>query len=111
MPAPRKARALGLHHVALDVDDIDTALAFYGRLFEFTLLDKTDASAFLDLSNQFIVLQKSPAPRSNCQIGLVVDDRTAVLRALADAGVTPVPGHLVHFVDPWGNRVRLICYD
>ncbi len=118
MPATRKARALGVHHVALAVDDIDAALAFYGRLFEFALLDRSDAWAFLDLSDQFLVLQKTPPDgrhdgghSGGCQFGLVVDDKDAVLHALADAGITPMPGQLVHFVDPWGNRVRLVCYD
>ena len=34
---PRKARALGMNHVALEVDDIDEALAFYGGFLEFSL--------------------------------------------------------------------------
>jgi catechol 2,3-dioxygenase-like lactoylglutathione lyase family enzyme len=33
----KKARAIGFNHVALEVGDIDEALAFYGRLFEFEL--------------------------------------------------------------------------
>ena len=32
MPQARKARAVGLNHVALEVGDIEEALAFYGRL-------------------------------------------------------------------------------
>ncbi len=32
-----KARAVGINHVALEVADIDAALDFYGRLFEFEL--------------------------------------------------------------------------
>jgi lactoylglutathione lyase len=31
MPAAKKARAVGLHHIALEVGDIDEALSFYGR--------------------------------------------------------------------------------
>ena len=31
MPQVKKARAIGLNHVALEVGDIDEALAFYGR--------------------------------------------------------------------------------
>jgi catechol 2,3-dioxygenase-like lactoylglutathione lyase family enzyme len=37
MTTKRKARALGVNHVALEVGDIEEALAFYGRLFEFAL--------------------------------------------------------------------------
>ena len=37
MAEERKARAVSLNHVALEVGDIEEALAFYGRLFEFKL--------------------------------------------------------------------------
>ena len=37
MAQVKKARAIGFNHVALEVGDIDEALAFYGRLFEFEL--------------------------------------------------------------------------
>ena len=30
----KKARALGINHVVLEVGDLDEALEFYGRLFE-----------------------------------------------------------------------------
>jgi len=53
-----KARAIGFNHVALEVGDIEEALAFYGRLFEFELRGKDDTSAFIDLGDQFLALQK-----------------------------------------------------
>ncbi len=31
--APRRARAVGINHIALEVGDIDEALDFYGRIF------------------------------------------------------------------------------
>ena len=37
MVTERKARVVGVDHVALEVGDIEEALAFYGRLFEFKL--------------------------------------------------------------------------
>ena len=57
MPEP-KARAIGINHVALEVGDIEEALAFYGRLFDFTLRGKDGNSAFIDLGDQFLALQK-----------------------------------------------------
>ena len=51
-----KARAIGINHVALEVADIDAALAFYGQLFDFTLRGRGDRSAFIDLGDQFIAL-------------------------------------------------------
>lgn len=49
---------MGFNHVALEVGDIDEALAFYGRLFRFELRGKSDSMAFIDLGDQFIALQK-----------------------------------------------------
>ena len=37
-----KPRVVGMNHVALEVGDIEEALAFYGRLFEFKLRGKSD---------------------------------------------------------------------
>src|SRR5262245_43911356 len=53
MAATRKARAIGFNHVALEVGDIDQALAFYGRLFDFELRDRSATDAFIDLGDQF----------------------------------------------------------
>ena len=58
MIGARKARAVGLNHVALEVGDIDEALAFYGRLFDFELRGKSATSAFIDLGDQFLALRK-----------------------------------------------------
>ena len=45
MPERRKARAVGFNHVALEVGDIDEALAFYGKLFTFELRGRLDRVA------------------------------------------------------------------
>ena len=37
MPEAKKAHAVGFNHVALEVGDIEEALAVYGRLFVFKL--------------------------------------------------------------------------
>src|SRR5204863_2042177 len=109
----RKARALGFNHVALEVGDIDEALAFYGRLFEFELRGRSKTSAFIDLGDQFIALQKGriQAADDGRHFGLVVDDKEAVRRALADMGVDTLPGRFLDFLDPWGNRVEIVSYD
>jgi catechol 2,3-dioxygenase-like lactoylglutathione lyase family enzyme len=49
MGQARKARAVGFNHIALEVGDIEEALAFYGQLFEFKLRGKSGTSAFIDL--------------------------------------------------------------
>jgi lactoylglutathione lyase len=77
MAYAEKARAIGFNHVALEVGDIDEAPAFYGRLFEFKLRSGRKISAFIDLGDQFLALQKGrtqPADDDR-HFGLVVDDK------------------------------------
>ena len=109
----RKARAIGFNHVALEVGDIDAALEFYGRLFEFTLRSRSESDAFIDLGDQFIALQKGrrQGPDDGRHFGLVVDDKQAVREALAAAGVPIVPGPFLDFLDPWGNRIEIVSYE
>jgi lactoylglutathione lyase len=113
MCAAKKARAIGFNHVALEVGDIDEALAFYGRLFEFELRGRSKTSAFIDLGDQFLALQKGRTQSADDgrHFGLVVDDKEAVRRALTDAGVDTLPGSFLDFLDPWGNRVEIVGYD
>lgn len=107
------ATAVGFNHVALEVGDIDEALAFYGKLFRFELRGKGETSAFIDLGDQFLALQKgrTQAPDEGRHFGLVVTDKEAVRRALAANGVAVLPGRFLDFLDPWGNRIEIIGYD
>src|SRR6187455_812298 len=94
MAEAKKAHAVGLNYVALEVGDIEEALAFYGRLFDFKLRGKSGTSAFIDLGDQFLALQKGrsqPADEGR-HFGLVVDDKDAFRKALAGAGIEPLPG-------------------
>ena len=59
MTETTRPRIVGINHIALEVGDIDEALAFYGRIFKFELRGKTDGMAFIDLGDQFIALQKA----------------------------------------------------
>jgi catechol 2,3-dioxygenase-like lactoylglutathione lyase family enzyme len=113
MAEARKARAVGFNHVAIEVGDIDEALSFYGQLFEFRLRGRSKDSAFIDLGDQFLALQKGrrqPADDGR-HFGLVVDDKESVRAALAAAGVKPLPGRFLDFLDPWGNRIEIVSYD
>ena len=109
-----KPRVVGFNHVALEVGDIEEALAFYGRLFAFELRGRSVTMAFIDLGDQFIALQKGrkQGVDDGRHFGLVVDDKAAARRALEAAGVKPIDdGPFLDFRDPWGNRVEIVGYD
>ena len=107
-----RARLVGLNHIALEVGDIEEALEFYGRIFEFELRGRGGRMAFIDMGDQFIALAagRTQPPDSHRHFGLVVDDKEAARRALQDAGVDVQPRGSVDFRDPWGNHVQVVEY-
>jgi lactoylglutathione lyase len=112
MTQSKKARAVGLNHIALEVGDIDEALAFYARIVDFKLRGKHEGMAFIDLGDQFIALQKGSSEEPGGRhFGLVVDDKEAARRAIQAAGVQTLPGSFLDFYDPWGNRVQIVGYE
>jgi lactoylglutathione lyase len=108
----RLPRLVGINHVALEVGDVEEALAFYGRIFAFELRGRAGRMAFLDMGDQFIALAegRSQSPDDHRHFGLVVDDKEAARQALVAAGVEILPGPGLDFRDPWGNRVQLVEY-
>ena len=112
MSEDRKARAIGIYHVALEVDNIDAALEFYGQLFAFELRGRSDTMAFIDLGDQFLNFSTGRRQSADDErhFGLVVDDRQLVLDVLETQGIALLPGPFMDFLDPWGNRIELIDY-
>jgi len=113
MSETNKARAIGFNHVALEVGDLDEALAFYGSLFEFELRGRSDTTLFIDLGDQFLALQtgRRQAPDDGRHVGIVVDDKEALKTTLEAVGIEPLPGPFLDFMDPWGNRIEIVGYD
>ena len=109
-----RARAVGINHVALEVGDVDEALAWYARLVDFELRGRVGTSmAFVDLGDQFLALSAGRRQPTDDErhLGLVVDDREAVRAALDEQGIEILPGRGLNFRDPWGNRVEVVQYD
>jgi lactoylglutathione lyase len=106
-------RLVGINHVALEVGDIDEALGFYGRFFEFSLRGRSNGAAFIDIGDQFLALMegRSQEPDRARHFGLVVEDKQATRQALEAAGVEIRPGRPLDFLDPWGNLVEVVQYD
>jgi catechol 2,3-dioxygenase-like lactoylglutathione lyase family enzyme len=108
----KKPRLVGINHIALEVGDIDDALDFYGKIFDFTLRGKRPGNAFIELGDQFINLMETPTPHEDRRrhFGLVVDDRSSVRARVEEAGGRLLPGPFLDFLDPWGNRVEVVEY-
>jgi len=108
----RRARLVGINHIALEVGDLDEALTFYGRIFEIGLRGREAGMAFIDIGDQFIALSagRTQPPDQARHFGLVVDDKEAVRAALQEAEVEVSPGRGLNFRDPWGNLVQVVEY-
>jgi lactoylglutathione lyase len=105
-----RARLVGMNHVALEVGDIEEALAFYGRIFEFSLRGRLPRMAFIDMGDQFIALAegRSQGPDRHRHLGLVVDDKARALEAAREAGAELFGSN--DFRDPWGNYIQVVEY-
>jgi catechol-2,3-dioxygenase len=106
-------RLVGINHVALEVGDVDAAVAWYGRFFDFDLRGRIGSRmAFIDMGDQFIALARDTSPHIDRErhFGLVVDDKAAVRTALEAAGVALTRAPNCSFRDPWGNHVQVVDY-
>jgi catechol 2,3-dioxygenase-like lactoylglutathione lyase family enzyme len=107
-----RARLIGVNHVALEVGDLDAALALYGRLFSFDLRGRVPGMAFLDMGDQFLAVSEGrrQGPDDGRHFGLVVDDKESVREAVAAEGLPMSRPPRLDFLDPWGNRFEIVTY-
>jgi predicted enzyme related to lactoylglutathione lyase len=103
-------RLVGINHVAIEVDDLDGALAFYGRIFDVSLRGRLRTMAFVDMGDQFLAISQGRHQPADVDrhIGLVVDDREAALAAAREAGAEMIGDN--DFRDPWGNHFQVVDY-
>lgn len=103
---------MGINHVALEVGDLDEALEFYGRIFDFEVESRIPGMAFIAMGDQFLALAegRTQPPDEDRHFGLVVEDRAAALAAAREAGVE-LFGRGNDFRDPWGNFIQVVQYS
>lgn len=106
----KRARLVGINHVALEVGDVDEALEFYGKAFDVKLRGRSGSMAFVDMGDQFIALAagRTQPPDRSRHLGLVVDDRERAVRLLEEAGAERLGRNDI--LDPWGNHVQVVDY-
>ena len=109
---PPRAKAVGINHIALEVDDIDAALDFYSAFLDFEIARRSETAAFVYFGDHFINFAKgrSQPPDDRRHFGIAVDDKELARKRLEELGVTFLDGPFTDFLDPWGNRVEITTY-
>ena len=106
-------KLVGMYHIALEVGDLDEALAFWESIFgELELRGRGGGMAFIDMGDQFLALSqgRTQPPDQARHFGLVVDDKEAVRARLKELGVPVSSGRSLDFHDPWGNSIQVVDY-
>ena len=108
----RKARPVGINHVAIEVGDIQAALDFYAKFLDFEISSQSDSAAFVYFGDQFINFSagRRQGPDERRHFGIAVDDKPLAIKCLEDMGVAFLDGPFTDFLDPWGNRIELTTY-
>jgi catechol 2,3-dioxygenase-like lactoylglutathione lyase family enzyme len=109
----KRARAVGINHVAIEVGDIAEAIAFYGRFLAFTVEEQTEDMAIVYFGDQFInfIRNANREPDLMRHFGIAVDDKPLVRRTLESMGIKLLESRFLDFLDPWGNRVEITTYQ
>jgi glyoxylase I family protein len=111
-------RIRGVHHVSINVGDVDGAKRFYTEVLGLSeRKDRPDfgfGGAWLDAGGQQVHLIDAPTPPSHGQhFALQVDNLESVIAELRSRGVEvsdaiPVASNLQAFLnDPSGNQIEL----
>ena len=108
----RKARPVGINHVAIEVGDIQAALDFYSGFLDLEIASRSDRAAFVYFGDQFINFSagRRQGPDDRRHFGIAVDDKPLAIECLKGMGVELLAGRFTDFLDPWGNRIELTTY-
>ncbi len=105
----------GCNHIAIEVDDVEKAVAFYGDVFNLERLPQGEGDAFLKLGeHQFLAIFKvdrvERAPRRH--FGLMVRDPGQIAeireKLVKRYGIELIPPFGCDFYDPFGNRIQVV---
>jgi catechol 2,3-dioxygenase-like lactoylglutathione lyase family enzyme len=105
----------GCNHVAIEVDDLSKAQAFYQDVFNLTLKSSGEGHAFFQLGNhQFLAMSEVHHLRSpgNWHFGLIVRDDNQLTqvrnKVINKYGLKLISGFRCAFRDPFGNRIDVV---
>jgi catechol 2,3-dioxygenase-like lactoylglutathione lyase family enzyme len=105
----------GCNHVAIEVDDVEKAVAFYQDVFNLEKLDEGEGDAFFKLgAHQFLAVFEvdKVRPDRTRHFGIMVRDEEQLAevrkKITGDYKLKLEPGFRCDFRDPWGNRIQVV---
>ena len=105
----------GCNHVAIEVNDVDRAVAFYQDVFNLQKLDEGEGDAFFKLGeHQFLAMfeVEEMKPDRMRHFGIMVRDETQLAavreKITKKYGLELIPGFRCDFRDPFGNRIQVV---
>jgi catechol-2,3-dioxygenase len=106
----------GCNHVAIEVGDIEMAVAFYQDVFGLEKLDEGEGDAFFKLGeHQFLAMfeRKGMNPdTTERHFGIMVRDDAQIAevreKLTGKYGLKLIAGFRCDFRDPWGNRIQVV---
>ncbi|MBV8067910.1 MAG: VOC family protein [Candidatus Eremiobacteraeota bacterium] len=108
-------KVYGINHIAIEVDDIEKAVAFYQDVFGLEKLDEGEGDAFFKIGeHQFLAMfeVERVQPARTRHFGLMVRDEAQLAevreKLTKKYGLTLLPHFRCDFVDPFGNRVQVV---
>src|SRR3954469_19870517 len=105
----------GCNHVAIEVGDVNKAVAFYKDIFNLEQLDEGEGDAFFKLgSHQFLAMfeTKNIQPDRTRHFGIMVRDEQQIAeireKLTEKYKIELIPPFRCDFRDPWGNRIQVV---
>ena len=105
----------GINHIAIEVDDVAKAVAFYQDVFQLEKLDEGEGDAFFKLGeHQFLAIfeVETLQPDRTKHFGLMVRDEKQLEEARGKLtkkyGLKLIPPFRCDFHDPFGNRIQVV---
>jgi catechol 2,3-dioxygenase-like lactoylglutathione lyase family enzyme len=113
--AVRMVTVYGCNHIAIEVDDITSAVAFYSDVFNLERLSEGEGDAFFKLGeHQFLAMFEVDKvdPARVRHFGLMVRDAAQIAeireKLTAKYGIELLPHFRCDFRDPFGNRIQVV---
>jgi len=105
----------GCNHIAIEVGDVEKAVAFYQDVFNMERLREGEGDAFFKLGeHQFLAMFEVPEvrPERMRHFGIMVRDEAQLAevreKLTGKYGLELIPPFRCDFRDPWGNRIQVV---